>query len=157
MGAVRFAMIALFAVFLATPFIATARAEGAADAAIPQDARIEPAALADQLRGTNPPATILQVGSSVLYAEAHIPGSQYAGPTGKEDGIKNLASHVDGLPRDKPIVIYCGCCPWTRCPNIGAAYKHLLSMGFTHVKALYLPNNFGDDWVNKGYPVARGS
>jgi hypothetical protein len=24
------------------------------------------------------------------------------------------------------------------------------------VKALYLPNNFGDDWVSKGYPVERG-
>jgi hypothetical protein len=24
------------------------------------------------------------------------------------------------------------------------------------VKALYLANNFGDDWVSKGYPVERG-
>jgi hypothetical protein len=26
-------------------------------------------------------------------------------------------------------------------------------MGFTNVKVLYLANNFGADWVDKGYPV----
>ena len=29
-------------------------------------------------------------------------------------------------------------------------------MGFTNVKVLYLANNFGADWVDKGYPVAKG-
>jgi hypothetical protein len=28
-------------------------------------------------------------------------------------------------------------------------------MGYTNVKVLYLPSNFGADWVAKGYPVAR--
>ena len=48
------------------------------------------------------------------------------------------------------------CCPWGRCPNIGPAYKQLRGLGFIHVKALYLANDFGDDWVSKGYPVERG-
>ncbi len=30
-------------------------------------------------------------------------------------------------------------------------------LGFTHVKVMYIAENFGDDWVNKGYPVAKGS
>jgi hypothetical protein len=55
-------------------------------------------------------------------------------------------------PSDKKklIVLYCGCCPWGRCPNVGPAYKALHDQGFTNVKVLYLANNFGDDWVAKG-------
>jgi hypothetical protein len=30
-------------------------------------------------------------------------------------------------------------------------------MGFTNVKALYLANNFGADWADKGYPVEPGN
>jgi hypothetical protein len=29
-------------------------------------------------------------------------------------------------------------------------------MGFTNVKVLYLTDNFGTDWADKGYPVERG-
>jgi hypothetical protein len=29
-------------------------------------------------------------------------------------------------------------------------------MGFSNVKVLYIPDNFGTDWVDKGYPVAKG-
>jgi hypothetical protein len=29
-------------------------------------------------------------------------------------------------------------------------------MGFTNVKVLYLADNFGADWVDRGYPVERG-
>ena len=93
---------------------------------------------------------------AVLYQQAHIPNSQYAGPGNKDDGLLNLKSHVDALPRDKLVVIYCGCCPWEKCPNIAAAYKQMMAMGFTKVKVLYLASNFGADWVDKGYPVTRG-
>jgi hypothetical protein len=29
-------------------------------------------------------------------------------------------------------------------------------MGFTRVKVLYLADNFGDDWVNKEFPIEAG-
>ena len=29
-------------------------------------------------------------------------------------------------------------------------------MGFTHLKVLYIADNFGANWVAKGYPVAKG-
>ena len=32
-------------------------------------------------------------------------------------------------------------------------YKLLNDMGFVHLKVLYLADNFGDNWVNMGYPV----
>ena len=99
---------------------------------------------------------ILQVGSHVLFTEAHIPGAQYAGAARDASGLQLLQQTVENLPRDRFLVVYCGCCPWTKCPNIRAAYRQLVSMGFKHVKALYIETNFGADWVTKGYPVANG-
>jgi rhodanese-related sulfurtransferase len=99
---------------------------------------------------------ILQVGSHLMFAQAHIPGAEYAGPGSQSDGIAQLRGRVAQLPRSTLIVLYCGCCPWTRCPNVGPAYQLLESMGFTRVKVLYLAGNFGDDWVNKGFPVESG-
>ncbi|MFZ0339906.1 MAG: rhodanese-like domain-containing protein [Terracidiphilus sp.] len=99
---------------------------------------------------------ILQVGSHVLYSEAHIPKSEYAGAGSQDAGAQTLRNRVASLPRKTFIVLYCGCCPWGRCPNVGPAYKLLLDMGFTRVKVLYLANNFGADWVNKGFPVESG-
>lgn len=98
---------------------------------------------------------VLQVGSHVLFSEAHIPGSEYAGPGSSSDGLTTLRNRVKALPRSKFIVLYCGCCPWNRCPNVGPAYTLLHGMGFTRVKVLYIADNFGTDWVNQGYPVVQ--
>ncbi len=99
---------------------------------------------------------IIQVGSHVLYTQAHIPGSEYIGPGSNENGLQQLRKRVDPLPRDKFIVIYCGCCPWNHCPNVQPADAALRAMGFSRVKVLYIADNFGHDWVDKGYPVAKG-
>lgn len=99
---------------------------------------------------------LIHVGSHVLYTQAHIPGSEYIGPASDAAALQRLRTRVESLPRDKFIVLYCGCCPWTHCPNMKPADDALHAMGFTHVKSLYIPNNFGTDWVDKGYPVAKG-
>jgi len=99
---------------------------------------------------------MIQVGSHVLYAQAHIPGSEYIGPAASEAGLQALRKRVDSLPRNQFIVLYCGCCPWSHCPNIKPAEDALHAMGFTNVKVLYIANNFGTDWVDKSYPVAKG-
>ena len=99
---------------------------------------------------------ILQVGSHLLYAEAHIPGSEYVGQGSQPEGLQQLQNRVSSLTRKKLIVLYCGCCPWIRCPNLGPAFAKLREMGFTNVKVLYLADNFGTDWANKGYPVEQG-
>jgi hypothetical protein len=106
-------------------------------------------------QGTEKPL-ILQVGSRMMFAQAHIPGAEYAGPGSQADGVEQLRARVASLPRTAFIVLYCGCCPWNRCPNVGPAYRLLNDMGFTRVKVLYLAENFGDDWVNKGFPVEGG-
>lgn len=99
---------------------------------------------------------MIQVGSHVLYSQAHIPGSEYIGPASSEYGLQALRKRVEPLPRKKFIVLYCGCCPWNHCPNVKPADDALQAMGFTNVKVLYIAGNFGMDWVEKGYPVAKG-
>ena len=99
---------------------------------------------------------MLQVGSHMLFVQAHIPDSEYAGAAATPAGLERLRKRVELLPRKKFIVLYCGCCPWTHCPNMKPADDALHAMGFTNVKSLYIPNNFGTDWVSKGYPVAKG-
>lgn len=126
-------------------------------ASIPAADLIQPADLAANLKGASTPKPLLlQVGFRKLYTQAHIPGSEYAGPASDEAGLQLLRSRVAKLPKDSSIVIYCGCCPWENCPNIAAAYDALHALGFSRVKVLYVADNFGTDWVDKGYPVAKG-
>jgi rhodanese-related sulfurtransferase len=124
---------------------------------IPEAQLLQPEALLPQLqaKGVDKPL-LLQVGSQMLFSQAHIPGSEYAGPGSQPAGLQQLQNRVNSLPRKKPIVLYCGCCPWNRCPNLGPAFAKLREMGFTNVKVLYLANNFGVDWADKGFPVERG-
>ena len=123
---------------------------------IPTADLIQPADFAATLQSASPKPLILQVGSHVLFAEAHIPGAEYAGPTNQDAGLQILKDRVALLPKDTAIILYCGCCPWDRCPNIAPAYNQLHAMGFTHLKVLYIADNFGANWVAKGYPVAKG-
>ena len=119
---------------------------------------IQPADLAAQLASqvaAKPP--IYYVGPNVLYRNKHIPGSIFAGMAARPEGLEALKAAVAKLPRDKPLVIYCGCCPWSHCPNIRPAMALLQQMGFSRVKALYLPTDFRFDWIDKGYPVETGT
>ena len=124
---------------------------------VPQAQILQPAELVKLLKaGGSERPVLFQVGSFVMFQQAHIPNSGYAGPTSQANGLMLLKKLAAPLKKDQLIVIYCGCCPWSRCPNIGPAYKQLRDLGFTNVKALYLANNFGDDWASKGYPVEHG-
>ncbi len=100
-----------------------------------------------------PAPAVFYVGPNVLYRSKHIPGAVYAGPGSQGEGLVLLKNAVGKLPRDRDIVIYCGCCPWDHCPNIKPAMEALRGMGYTHVKAMYVPQNFKADWIDRGYPV----
>jgi len=99
---------------------------------------------------------MIQVGSHVLFSQAHVPGSEYIGPASSESGLQQLRKRVDSLPRTKFILLYCGCCPWGHCPNVKPADDALQALGFTNVKVLYIAENFGTNWVDKGFPIAKG-
>jgi thiosulfate/3-mercaptopyruvate sulfurtransferase len=127
-------------------------------ASIPTAALIQPADFAATLNASPAPKPlILQVGFRKAYAQAHIPGSEYVGAASEEDGVKVLQQRVAELPKDSAIVIYCGCCPWKKCPNIAAAYDTLRDMGFKNVKVIYFADDFGTNWVDRGFPTAKGS
>jgi rhodanese-related sulfurtransferase len=146
--------------FVLTPLQLRAQfspAPTASASSIPEAKWLQPEVLLhlQQAKGVDKPL-ILQVGSRMLFAQAHIPGSEYIGPGSQPAGIQQLQNRVNALSRKKLIVIYCGCCPLNRCPNLGPAFAKLSEMGFTNVKVLYLANNFGADWAGKGYPVEQG-
>ena len=144
-----------FALAAATLIVATAFAYQAS--MIPSSHLINPDELVKILqstKGTKP--LIIHVGPHMLYLEAHIPGSEYIGPASDPGGLQRLRTRVGPLPRNKFIVIYCGCCPWSHCPTVRPADDALRAMGFTNVKVLYIADNFGTNWVDKGYPIAKG-
>lgn len=131
-----------------------ARGASAADFSMPM---LTPEELVKALEAPKRAKPLLfQVGSHMLYVQAHIPGSEYLGAGATAEGIQNLRQRAQRLPKRAAIVLYCGCCPWSHCPNLNPAYDVLRQMGFTNVKVLYMADNFGADWVYKGYPVASG-
>ena len=131
--------------------------QSGAASSLPTDVQISPEDLAKILQSptAQKPMTI-HVGFYALYAQVHIPGSEYIGPASQPEELEKLRKRVEPLPRKKFIVLYCGCCPWNHCPTLKPAYEALHNMGFTNLKVLYIPNNFGRDWVYKGYPVEKG-
>lgn len=129
-------------------------AQPASTSVIPDSARMPAEQLSTLLKSQHAPV-MFQVGSHLLFQEAHIPGSKYVGPGSQEQGLKALDNAVSMLPKGRLIVLYCGCCPWDHCPNVGPAWQELHQHGYSNVKVLYLPDNFGDDWVAKGYPTER--
>lgn len=99
---------------------------------------------------------VLYVGPRAFYLQAHLPGAENIGPVSKPEGMEKLRARAASLPKDGPVVIYCGCCPWDHCPNIRPAFAELKKAGFTHVRVLYLATGLGPNWVEKGFPVAKG-
>lgn len=144
-------VVLMFCISTLTAVTAAAQAS-----AIPQDRLIQADELVKMLNSKADKPLLIQVGSHVLYTQAHIPGSEYIGPGSSDAGVQQLRKRVENLSKAKLIVLYCGCCPWGHCPNVKPAYDTLAGAGFTNVKVLYIANNFGADWVDKGYPVAKG-
>ena len=112
---------------------------------------LQPDGLAKAIQSGKAPI-ILSVAFPVLYHGKHIVHAINAGPTSKPEGIEALKSAVADLPKNADIVIYCGCCPMVKCPNIRPAYRTLKELGFTHIRVLNLPTNLHSDWVSKDYP-----
>jgi len=100
---------------------------------------------------------LLQVGFQALYKSVRVTGAKYAGPGSTAEGIANLEQQVKGVPTDRAILLYCGCCPWEKCPNIRPAFKKLHDLGYTNVQVVKIPTNLHTDWVEPGYPVEKGS
>lgn len=118
---------------------------------------LQPAALAARLNKSGTKPLLLYVGFPALYKGARIPGAILAGPVGKPEGLALLKQAVASVPKDRDIVLYCGCCPFTQCPNVRPAFKTLREMGYGNVKLVVIPTNLATDWVAKGYPTEKAA
>jgi thiosulfate/3-mercaptopyruvate sulfurtransferase len=103
------------------------------------------------------PPTVVYVGFRTLFAGGHIPGATFHGTGSTEQGLAEFKKWADALPRTTNLVIYCGCCPLEKCPNIRPAFAALREMGFKKLRVLALPTSFAADWAGKGYPVQKGT
>jgi thiosulfate/3-mercaptopyruvate sulfurtransferase len=118
---------------------------------------VQPADLARELGDKNgTPPTIVYVGFHTLFAGGHIPGATFHGSASTEQGLSDLKKWAEELPRTANLVIYCGCCPLEKCPNIRPAFTALDTMGFKRLRVLVLPTSFATDWADKGYPIQKG-
>lgn len=85
--------------------------------------------------------------------DALIKGSVNMGPAHDPEQLKQLKSYMKKVPRSREVVLYCGCCPFDRCPNIRPAFQTLTDMGFKKAWLLNIPKNLKTDWLDKQYPV----
>ena len=118
---------------------------------------VQPADLEKELGNSKSAPTVVFVGFKRLYSAGHIKGAQYHGTAGSEEGLKELTTWAAGLPGSTNLVIYCGCCPLERCPNIRPAFKALQGLGFKNLRVLLLPQDFAADWAGKGLPYDTGN
>jgi hypothetical protein len=78
---------------------------------------LAPSELAKMLESDKKPA-VAYIGPHVLYRAGRIPGATLHGPTSEAEGLDDLKRWANALPRSETLVIYCGCCPIEKCPNI---------------------------------------
>ena len=123
----------------------------------PSSATLQPAQLAKELtdKSSSLP-TVLFVGFRSLYVGGHVPAAAFHGTASTEQGLAELKAWAAAVPRSSDLVIYCGCCPFDKCPNIRPAYTALSGMGFKRLRVLVIPTNFASDWADKGYPMQKG-
>jgi thiosulfate/3-mercaptopyruvate sulfurtransferase len=116
-----------------------------------QSQLLEPADLAKIIN--NPEAS--QPYIFCIGPQSVIKGSVYIGPTKDQKNLDAFKAQLKKLPKDADIVIYCGCCPFDRCPNVRPAFELLNKMEFKNQKLLNLSRNVKVDWIDKGYPVTE--
>lgn len=118
---------------------------------------VQPADLSKELSNPKTAPVVLFVGYQRLFTAGHIKGAQYHGSGGSAEGLAQIKTWAASLPRSTNLVIYCGCCPMERCPNVRPAFTALRDLGFTKLRVLILPISFEEDWAEQGLPYDKGS
>ncbi|RFS21906.1 rhodanese-like domain-containing protein [Chitinophaga silvatica] len=109
---------------------------------------LAPKVLADKItKNQTADVLILCVGP-----DAVIKGSVDLGAAHDAENLVKLKDYLKDVPKDKEVVIYCGCCPFAKCPNVRPAFTVLNEMGFRNARLLDLPKNIKVDWLDKNYP-----
>ncbi len=116
---------------------------------------VQPQDLLKELSDAKTAPTVVFVGFQRLYTAGHIKGALFHGSGGSPDGLAQLKSWAATLPRSTNLVVYCGCCPLERCPNLRPAFSMLHELGFARLRVLILPTSFAADWADKGLPYDK--
>jgi hypothetical protein len=110
---------------------------------------IEPEALAGMLTNAKSKQPVIYN----IGPLANIKGAITIGSTNTKANLDKLAKALASVPKDKMVVIYCGCCPFRNCPNIRPAFSMLKEKGFKNPRLLNLKQNLKVDWTDYGYPM----
>lgn len=111
---------------------------------------IQPAALVALMK--NPQAkkpVIFNIG-----VMENIPGARKTGAASEKPNLDALKKALVKVPKSTMVVVYCGCCPFEKCPNVRPAFQLVKDLGFINARLLNLPTNLKTDWLSKGYPLA---
>jgi hypothetical protein len=112
---------------------------------------ITPEALLEQMnRGDTADLLLLNTGPV-----EDIRGAVTIGAVEDAKNLVKLKEYLKDVPKNKQVVIYCGCCPLSVCPNLEPAYKALKDMKFKNYKILRLTHDLQEDWIDKGYPIQQ--
>jgi len=151
-------LVALFCAILLTSELTRSLAVAMPDDPWTAAQTVQPAQLVIELQQEKDRRVlVIYVGVKTLYNGGHIPGAVYYGPGSAEQGISDLKKYAATLPKNSDVVLYCGCCPLEKCPNLRPAFAALKDLGFARLRVLILPTSFNTDWAEKGYPVQKGS
>ena len=112
---------------------------------------MEPSALAAII--SNPKAKQAQIFNIGVVED--IKGAKKMGGASVKANLEKFKNALSSLPKNTLVVVYCGCCPFEKCPNIRPAFNLMKSMGFTNGKLLNLPTNLKQNWIDKGFPLAQ--
>jgi hypothetical protein len=110
---------------------------------------MEPGELNEAIKSNKAPA-IFNIGSV-----EDIKGAVHIGPISEAANLEKFKTALAAHKKNTEIVIYCGCCPFGKCPNIRPPYKLLNDLGYTNIKVLNLYVNLRNNWTSAGYPLAK--
>ncbi len=115
-----------------------------------QEQLMEPSELANIITNKTDSVIIISVGPFNT-----IPGAIHTGMGGEKTGLAKFKTQLSTIDKNSKIVIYCGCCPYDKCPNVRPAIDVLKEMNFTNYYLLDLPRNIKINWTDKGYPAIQ--
>ena len=109
--------------------------------------RMEPSDLNNRILTKKNVPVILNVSE---LRHTPIKGSIHIGDM-MDHSYADLKLALGKTPKNKEIVVYCGCCTLDNCEKVEKAFDLLRANGYTNVKVLNLPEGFYPDWKGKGY------
>lgn len=109
--------------------------------------RMEPSDLNNRILTKKNVPVILNVSE---LRHTPIKGSIHIGDM-MDHSYADLKMALGNTPKNKEIVVYCGCCSLDVCERVEKAFDLLRANGYTNVKVLNLPEGFYPDWKGKGY------